>query len=86
MIACLTKSGLKFQACVIDSCWEFFGQIFFGKYKLNINKSRYLTGRWRLMNTKMNPTVKHASTKSVLKPQDPRIVDENFITDRHTQC
>lgn len=38
------------------------------------------------MNTKMNPTVKHASTKSVLKPQDPRIVDENFITDRHTQC
>lgn len=39
------------------------------------------------MNTKMNPTVKHASTKSVLKPQDPRkVVDEYFITDRHTQC
>lgn len=60
---------------------------FFWKYKLNINKSRYLTGRWRPMNTKMNPTVKHASTKSVLKPQDPRkVVDEYFITDRHTQC
>lgn len=39
------------------------------------------------MNTKMNPTVKHASGKSVLKPQDPRkVVDEYFITDRHTQC
>lgn len=58
---------------------------FFLKYKLNINKSRYLTGRWRPMNTKMNPTVKHASTKSMLKPQDPR-KDEYFITDRHTQC
>lgn len=60
---------------------------FFWKYKLNINKSRYLTGRWRPMNTKMNPTVKHASTKSVLKPQDPlKVVSEYFITDRHTQC
>lgn len=58
---------------------------FFFKYKLNINKSRYLTGRWRPMNTKMNPTVKHASTKSMLKPQDPR-KDEYFITDWHTQC
>lgn len=39
------------------------------------------------MNTKMNPTVKHASTKSVLKPQDPlKVVSEYFITDRHTQC
>lgn len=37
------------------------------------------------MNTKMNPTVKHASTKSMLKPQDRR-KDEYFITDRHTQC
>lgn len=36
------------------------------------------------MNTKMNPTVKHASTKSVLKPQDPlKVVNILLLIDTH---